>query len=59
MLGDGTTDYDGALAALLPQGERRFVCEIWYHGSPTWRDDLIATSRFARGKIEDAFARLG
>lgn len=58
MLGDGTTDYDGALAALLPQGVRRFVCEIWYHGGDAWRDDLVATSRFAREKIEAAFARL-
>lgn len=59
MLGDGTTDYDGALSSLLPQGVRRFVCEVWCHGGDAWRDDLIATSRFARGKIEDAFRRLG
>lgn len=52
LFGEGTTDYDGGLSVLLPQGVRRFVCEMWYLGSPHWKDDVSFASQFARGKIE-------
>lgn len=59
LFGEGTTDYEGALSQLLPQGVRRYVCEIWYLGSGAWRTDIAHASTFVRGKIEGAYARLG
>jgi L-ribulose-5-phosphate 3-epimerase/hexulose-6-phosphate isomerase len=50
--GEGTTDYEGALSALIPQGVRRYVCEMWCHDAPDWRINIANASLFARTKIE-------
>lgn len=52
LFGEGTTDYDGALTQLIPQGVRRYVCEMWYLGSDTWKDDIAHASEFVRQKID-------
>lgn len=59
LFGEGTTDYEGALTQLVPQGVRRYVCEMWYLGSASWKDDVAHASVFVRGKIEEALGRLG
>jgi L-ribulose-5-phosphate 3-epimerase len=57
LFGEGTTDYEGALSQLVPQGVRRYVCEMWYLGSEGWRADVAHASEFVRGKIDAAMAR--
>ena len=57
LFGEGTTDYDGALAQLIPQGVRRYVCELWYLGSASWQADVGHAARFVREKIEGALER--
>ena len=59
LFGEGTTDYDGALAQLIPQGVRRYVCELWYLGSASWQDDVGHAARFVREKIDHALERHG
>ncbi|KXB64210.1 MULTISPECIES: L-ribulose-5-phosphate 3-epimerase [Olsenella] len=59
LFGQGTTDYEGALSQLVPQGVRRYVCEMWYLGSDAWRDDVAHASEFVREKIDAAMAELG
>ena len=59
LFGEGTTDYDGALAQLIPQGVRRYVCELWYLGSASWQDDVGHAARFVREKIDRALERHG
>lgn len=54
LFGEGTTDYEGALSQLVPQGVRRYVCEMWYLGSDAWREDVAHASAFVRGKIDAA-----
>ena len=55
----GTTDYEGALSQLVPQGVRRYVCEMWYVGQKDWKDDIAFASDYVRGKIDAAFERYG
>ncbi|AEB06603.1 L-xylulose 5-phosphate 3-epimerase [Coriobacterium glomerans PW2] len=57
--GEGTTDYDGALAALVEQGVRRFVAEFWYVGSERWRQETSAAAAFVRARIEAALIGRG
>ncbi|OFK24976.1 L-ribulose-5-phosphate 3-epimerase [Olsenella sp. HMSC062G07] len=54
LFGEGTTDYEGGLSQLVPQGVRRYVCEMWYLGSDAWKDDVAHASAFCREKIEAA-----
>lgn len=54
LFGQGTTDYEGALSQLVPQGVRRYVCEMWYLGSEGWKADVAHASEFVRGKIDVA-----
>ena len=51
----GTTDYEGALSQLVPQGVRRFVAEMWYTGNENWKEDLVFASTYVRSKIDKAF----
>ncbi len=57
LFGEGTTDYDGALSQLIPQGVRRYVCEMWYLGSDSWRQDVTHASAFVREKIDTALEK--
>lgn len=50
----GTTDYEGALSQLIPQGVRRFVSEMWYVGQDSWKDDIAFASHYVRSKIDAA-----
>jgi L-ribulose-5-phosphate 3-epimerase/hexulose-6-phosphate isomerase len=54
LFGEGTTDYEGGLSQLVPQGVRRYVCEMWYLGSDSWQDDIAHASTFVRDKIDTA-----
>jgi L-ribulose-5-phosphate 3-epimerase/hexulose-6-phosphate isomerase len=54
LFGEGTTDYEGGLSQLVPQGVRRYVCEMWYLGSDSWQDDIAHASEFVREKIDTA-----
>lgn len=58
LFGEGTTDYEGALSQLVPQGVRRYVCEMWCLGSPDWRHGVAHASEFVREKIGTAMASL-
>ena len=58
LFGEGTTDYEGGLSQLVPQGVRRYVCEMWYLGSPSWKEDVAHASEFARAKVDAAMAAL-
>ena len=58
LFGEGTTDYEGALSQLVPQGVRRYVCEMWYLGSPEWKQDVAHASSFVREKIDSAMESL-
>ena len=57
LFGEGATDCEGALSQPVPQGVRRYVCELWYHGSTSWQDDVSHAARFVREKIEGALER--
>lgn len=57
LFGEGTTDYDGALSQLIPQGVRRYVCEMWYLGSDSWKQDVAHASAFVREKIDTALGK--
>lgn len=57
LFGEGTTDYDGALSQLIPQGVRRYVCEMWYLGSDSWKQDVAHASAFVREKIDIALGK--
>lgn len=57
--GTGTTDYEGALSQLVPQGVRRYVCELWYLGSAGWKEDVAYASEFVRSKLDAAFLSCG
>ena len=57
LFGQGTTDYEGALSELIPQGVRRYVCEMWYLGSDSWKEDVADAARFVRGKVDAALER--
>ena len=54
---EGTTDYEGALSQLVPQGVRRYVCELWYLGSSDWQQDLVASADFACQQLDNAFSQ--
>lgn len=54
LFGEGTTDYEGALSQYIPQGVRRYVCEMWYLGSESWKEDIAHASTFVRDKIDTA-----
>ena len=55
--GTGTTDYAGALDALVAQGVSRFVGEFWYVGAEDWQADVAFASRYLRERIDAAIAR--
>lgn len=57
LFSEGTTDYDGALSQLIPQGVRRYVCEMWYLGSDSWKQDVTHASAFVREKIDTALEK--
>lgn len=57
LFGEGTTDYDGALSQLIPQGVRRYVCEMWYLGSDSWKQDVAHASAFVRERIDTALGK--
>ena len=58
LFGEGTPDSEGGLSQLVPQGVRRYVCEMWYLGSPSWKEDVAHASEFARAKVDAAMAAL-
>lgn len=59
LFGEGTTDYDGALTQLIPQGVRRYVCEMWYLGSDAWKADVSHAAEFVRGKLDLVLPEVG
>lgn len=46
-----TTDWDGALSALIPMGVRRYVTELWYHEGRDFKADIADANAFARALI--------
>lgn len=44
----GHVDFKSVINRSWELGSRRFVTELWYTGSETWREDIAFASRFAR-----------
>ena len=51
-LGTGHVDFKAALHTCWQLGVRRYVTEIWYHGSAAWRDDIKKAAALARDILQ-------
>jgi len=51
--GEGHTDYNACLTALINQGVRLFVGEFWYLGEDHWEEKIVAANLFLRKHIEE------
>ena len=48
----GHTEYARCIRELWEQGVRMYTGEFWYKGGDTYQADILAASRFLRGKID-------
>ena len=52
MFGEGHTNYESSIKALVHQGVRLFVGEFWYLDNHDWKENIIKANQFLRHEIE-------
>ena len=55
---DGHTEYVRCIKAALDMGVRTFTGEFWYQKGQDYKEVIGRSSKFLRGKIEEAAAQL-
>ena len=55
--GTGRVDFVKGVRQAMDSGIYLFTAEFWHDGCEDWKDRLLRTNRFIRGKFEEAIAR--
>lgn len=55
--GTGRVDFVKGIRQAMDSGIYLFTAEFWHDGREDWKDRLLRTNRFIRGKFEEAIAR--
>ena len=50
--GTGHVDFAGGIKKAWELGVRRFVTEMWYTGSPSWKDDIKRANALMKSFLE-------